>query len=272
MLLSIVLFMSAFSAIGAVDNFSLSLNFIEVGSPINHEYVELGMDVDATAGFDAAFDLFLPPPMGVGYHFVHDEPYPFDRLISDYRNTSDIGAIWRVGKHATSFGVNVVFGDTSAIFSEDSYAIYFKIIGVLDPEPERPFIDSTWQQLATMDTVNYNPTLEVLLFSVDIYIPVGIDETKASPGKIEIHAPRPNPFNACVKIPIFIKDCRVVSVQIVDLLGKRIRSIPNIYGPGEFEIIWDGRDDSGISMPGGIYLCRINSEDVISYEKVLLVK
>ena len=261
----------ALAAMGSVADFTLSLNFIEEGSPVLRETIELGMNSAATADFDSGLDLFLPPPMGVGYHFAHDTTEPFNRLVADYRNSSDIGAIWRVEKVGTSFGVNVVFGDTSAIFDEDSYTIYFKIIGILDPLPDRPFVDSSWLQLILQDTVNYNPTFEKVLFSVDSCTSVGIADDPR-PRKITVLAPRPNPFNSSVRIPIFVGDGQRVSAEIVDLLGRRVRSMPNIVGSGRFDLFWDGRDDRGRSVAGGIYLCRIDSEDDTFYEKVLLVK
>jgi flagellar hook assembly protein FlgD len=43
-------------------------------------------------------------------------------------------------------------------------------------------------------------------------------------------------------------------------------------GKGKQQVDWDGTDDSGISLPGGIYFIRVTSGDGISVKKVVLLK
>lgn len=50
------------------------------------------------------------------------------------------------------------------------------------------------------------------------------------------------------------------SLHVYDILGRRIASLREVpYGVGQHEAAWDGRDDEGRSVPGGVYFLRLSA-------------
>ncbi|NPV14543.1 hypothetical protein HPY86_06395 [candidate division WOR-3 bacterium] len=53
----------------------------------------------------------------------------------------------------------------------------------------------------------------------------------------------------------------VVRVAIYTATGKLIRTVEsNRRGPGTYQVQWDGRDNRGKTLPGGVYYCRFETE------------
>ena len=64
-----------------------------------------------------------------------------------------------------------------------------------------------------------------------------------------------------------------VNVDIVDLLGQRIKTLTSGYqNSGRSTIGWDATDDFGKIVPGGIYFYRLSVGDVVKTKKMLLLK
>lgn len=271
MAFALVISVSTVLPLDRVGGFSLILNLYEEGSTIVREGLTLGMDDSATSGFDPEFDALLPPPVGVGYHFYSDTTEPYNRLTSDFRNTAELGSIWYIDKMNYSFGANVLWNDSSAIFSEDSATVYFKVIGVFDSIPECPFFDSTWSTLFGIDTINYNPTLQRLVMSVDHYTPTRIRESL--PEDYTILPPRPNPFNSSVSIIVQTLEKQDISGRIFDILGNEISTMTSCPSIGGTQLLWNGKDLTEQASASGIYLMKVYSGkfDLATYE-IFLVK
>ncbi|NBU36453.1 MAG: hypothetical protein EBS35_07760, partial [Bacteroidetes bacterium] len=66
-----------------------------------------------------------------------------------------------------------------------------------------------------------------------------------------------------------------LTLKILDVNGKEVKNILNgnaVY-PGNYQIEWDGQNDSGQWLPGGIYMYQIHNEkDIISTGKIILVR
>jgi len=83
----------------------------------------------------------------------------------------------------------------------------------------------------------------------------------------------PNPFNRQTVIRYTVSEVGPVDVVIYDVLGKRIRTLAGGRHPaGVYEVIWDGTDDRGSPVPGGMYICRMTARNFCANKKVLLMK
>ncbi len=84
----------------------------------------------------------------------------------------------------------------------------------------------------------------------------------------------PNPFNPTTQISFNLNNDSRVSVEVVNLLGRRVRvladAVPMKAGSQQLE--WNGRDDSGQPVSSGIYFYRIFADDQAFSEKMVLVK
>ncbi|MBK7672624.1 MAG: VCBS repeat-containing protein [bacterium] len=83
----------------------------------------------------------------------------------------------------------------------------------------------------------------------------------------------PNPFNPSVEFAVGMSGAASLRVDIHDVAGRRVRQL--FEGPaaaGVFSLRWDGTDDQGARLPGGLYLVRAASGAEQLVGKVLLVK
>ncbi|RKZ32034.1 hypothetical protein DRQ33_06645 [bacterium] len=79
----------------------------------------------------------------------------------------------------------------------------------------------------------------------------------------------PNPFNSAVEIIADIAQGEA-NLSIYDLSGKIVRKY-SLSGRGTHFIVWNGKDEHDISVPSGIYLTRIHTDDEASSPKKLLL-
>ncbi|GEM_PF-1823580 len=133
------------------------------------EAINFGMDTDASDNFDVAFDEILPPPSpsASGYYFANSLATPYNRLATDVRNNCSLGSIWQVAAVDGDLTVNVTWNTSALIFSDTRVTIYYKILSIVDPQPDRPYSDDTWLVLNDETSVNYNSRTQTLWLSVD---------------------------------------------------------------------------------------------------------
>jgi hypothetical protein len=69
----------------------------------------------------------------------------------------------------------------------------------------------------------------------------------------------PNPFRGPTTIAFDIASPSVVRLVIYDVSGRNVQTIASgEYTSGRFRVDWDGRDDSGRSVAGGVYFYRLD--------------
>ncbi|MBN1996186.1 choice-of-anchor D domain-containing protein [candidate division KSB1 bacterium] len=83
----------------------------------------------------------------------------------------------------------------------------------------------------------------------------------------------PNPFNPETRIKFDVVRDGFVSINIYDITGKQVRTlVAEQKSPGSFTVVWDGRDDAGVPVAGGIYLCEMQAWDYRKIIKMVLAK
>tara|TARA_X000001036_G_scaffold93187_1_gene85694 strand:- start:17246 stop:17863 length:618 start_codon:yes stop_codon:yes gene_type:complete len=152
----------------------------------------------------------------------------------------------------------------------DEYAILFPAewndytLSVVDFYSERDGVDTLGQ-------------VEELDFNGVVYTVAGIlnaDDLPLLPSKIKMLPNYPNPFNPVTNIKFELPEETYVSIRVVDVLGRLVRSLINekrIAG-GYHHIKWDGLADSGTSASSGVYLIHFSSNNYNKYYKALLIK
>jgi hypothetical protein len=98
-------------------------------------------------------------------------------------------------------------------------------------------------------------------------------EPVSLPANFSIVKAYPNPFNSQVQIEINIsRDCHL-SADIIDILGRKIKSlISEDSGPQTLKLTWDGTDQSGSAASSGVYYCRITDGFNRECAKLTLLK
>ncbi len=109
------------------------------------------------------------------------------------------------------------------------------------------FVTSTIEQVENYDTQIITPTTQITNF--------------------------PNPFNPETTISFNIVNPARVKLDIFNIKGQKVTSLgEDFYSKGNHQVLWNAKDDSGKSLPSGIYYLKIisNQEDLI--HKMVLLK
>lgn len=83
----------------------------------------------------------------------------------------------------------------------------------------------------------------------------------------------PNPFRDNTAIRFGIKEAAPVQVDIYNLKGQHLRSLLDEgKSAGDYELLWDSKDDQGQSVAAGIYFYKIQAGTFSSRKKMILLK
>lgn len=131
-------------------------------------------------------------------------------------------------------------------------------------------------------SINYSVLSRYTAFLVvepgngDVLVSVDEDEV-ALPQTFTLLQNYPNPFNpeTTIKYSIALSDGSgsFVTLAIYNLLGERVRLlVEERKEPGEYTVVWDGRDDQGQVLPSGIYVYKFQVGNFVASRRMLLLK
>ncbi|MBN1352071.1 T9SS type A sorting domain-containing protein [candidate division KSB1 bacterium] len=82
----------------------------------------------------------------------------------------------------------------------------------------------------------------------------------------------PNPFNPATVIRYELPEAINVTIEIYNHLGQRIRTLVQREQPaGIHQCAWDGRNESGKTVPSGVYFYRLQSKVFSATKKMLFM-
>ncbi|MBN1482300.1 hypothetical protein EH223_08865 [candidate division KSB1 bacterium] len=128
--------------------------------------------------------------------------------------------------------------------------------------------------------IDADPADEVLvsidkdLYAFDVLPASAIDFfSSATPEQFTLLQNYPNPFNPTTNIEYAISKAGHVSLSIFDVLGRHIRTLEDSRKfPGHFQTAWDGTNERGIPVAGGLYFCRMQVDEYYGVIKMVLVR
>jgi len=86
-------------------------------------------------------------------------------------------------------------------------------------------------------------------------------------------AAHPNPFNPETSIAYELKEPADVKITIFNTQGQIVRQWSRGYQEsGQYKILWDGKSESGESVPSGTYIYKIQTDDQVFSGHMLLMK
>jgi len=93
------------------------------------------------------------------------------------------------------------------------------------------------------------------------------------PEQFDLKQNYPNPFNPSTKIVYSVPQRSTVKLVIYNTIGQRIRELLNItQDAGQYETMWNGRDESGREAPSGIYIVRFEADNFSKSIKIVKTK
>ncbi len=64
-----------------------------------------------------------------------------------------------------------------------------------------------------------------------------------------------------------------VELNIFNLRGQKIKTlVDELQTPGIYELVWDGRDSTGLIVASGIYVYQLITKSFVSCIKLALIK
>jgi hypothetical protein len=83
----------------------------------------------------------------------------------------------------------------------------------------------------------------------------------------------PNPFAGVVTIPLVTWKRESVRVDILDMNGRVVKTlVDKLLEPSAMDLKWNGTDDAGRLLPGGIYLCRMVNGDAVQTIRMAFIR
>jgi hypothetical protein len=84
---------------------------------------------------------------------------------------------------------------------------------------------------------------------------------------------RPNPFTPATWIHYAIQEPGAVELVIYDAGGRLVRQLSHTHdSPGSYRLRWNGKNDEGSTLPGGVYFYALHSRDQTLTNKMLLLR
>ncbi|MBN1479103.1 T9SS type A sorting domain-containing protein [candidate division KSB1 bacterium] len=88
-----------------------------------------------------------------------------------------------------------------------------------------------------------------------------------------LHQNYPNPFNPQTTIRFEVPNAAHVDIAVYNIQGVKVRSLLNEEkAPGIYNIIWEGKADSGEELTSGLYFIQMKSDDYSKTLKAHLIK
>ena len=102
---------------------------------------------------------------------------------------------------------------------------------------------------------------------------VASEENPSIPNKISISQNYPNPFNPETRFQYNIPVDGIVSIEVYDILGKKIKTLVNQWkSAGVHNEIWSGQNDNNQMVSSGVYFYQVKVGDEQITKKMILSK
>jgi flagellar hook assembly protein FlgD len=109
------------------------------------------------------------------------------------------------------------------------------------------------------------PSRELLRYVTSEDVKIDNDEYRRiiSESKIESFQNYPNPANPVTTISFTLQaaDPLLVKIRMYDIRGHLVKTVhDDLIQSGNYNLVWDGTNDKGASVPSGIYFCVLSTE------------
>jgi len=93
------------------------------------------------------------------------------------------------------------------------------------------------------------------------------------PRTLQLYPNYPNPFNPTTTLTFSVPEPSVLRLVILNSVGQQVREFEHhISAPGTYSQIWNGLDETGVSVMSGIYFARLESGKVSQTIRMLMLK
>ncbi len=106
-------------------------------------------------------------------------------------------------------------------------------------------------------------------YQIDL-ITSAVSESNSIAEKLELAYNYPNPFSSSTAIPYKLNKRSDITITIYNVLGREVRKFTfGTQRVGEYNVIWDGRDQLGTQAAKGVYFYKIQSHGESLVKKMI---
>jgi len=100
------------------------------------------------------------------------------------------------------------------------------------------------------------------------------DAVSLASGPFALSPGFPNPFSRTTRLLLSSARPGTAEVRVLDARGTQVRRLWHgaLQGGDRIPLVWDGRDDRGVSVVSGIYLVTSRMADIEQTRKILLLR
>lgn len=140
----------------------------------------------------------------------------------------------------------------------------------LSESGDRALPENCTIKTATLD--EYQARVREMEMQYTFYPEEQNQNTTPIPGNIVMHSNHPNPFNPSTTISFDLAQASMVSVDVYNIKGQKVRTLLNEYREnGTHSIVWNGKDRSNKSVASGLYFYKLTSgKDTVTHKMLLL--
>lgn len=134
---------------------------------------------------------------------------------------------------------------------------------------------NTFSVLVNQRDLDQNSMLLIMEFIKILrdYIPTSISTEQMVPSSFVLNQNYPNRFNPSTNISFTLQKADIVQLNIYNILGEKIRTLVNgEQSAGQHTFIWNGKNDSGISVASGTYIYHLKAGQISESKQMLLIR
>ncbi len=213
-------------------------------------------------------------PTGVNETYGEVQDYVFDLTpveLSSFEAKSRNGLVrleWRTQSETENMGFHVYRSDAE---NGDFERINHSLIPGAGTTSSVQYYDYEDAQVAPGKTYFYK--LADVDYKGRLTMHGPVSATVASPVDYVLEQNYPNPFNPETRINFRLKEPGFVTMSVYNMKGQEVRSlVAKSMGSGAHTVTWDGKDNSGIVLPTGTYIYKLQVNGFEVARKMEFVK
>lgn len=247
------------------DDFVIQLSASALGYRFLDRQNFIGIRSGATDGIDL-LDFYEAPPIGeyIKLSIMEDE----NCMAGSFKNPNEQGFVWdleAITSHPEVKKITVKIDQLNPL--PDGMNVY-----ILDKDAGRALSVAN-NRFNVSIKGRFSPRHLSLILGDESYAESNSDGISLMPHAFELYQNYPNPFNPETKISYRLREASHTKLEIFNVMGKRIRILVNSeQGAGLHTINWDGKDESGKILSGGVYFYRLWIDDFAKTRKLVLVR
>jgi hypothetical protein len=233
-----------------IDARTWSIDLVLWDSKRNQTSVTLGINPDATEGFDPQYDMALPPsPPGGGPILAFTRP-EWDlasgaHFSRDVMPQGDHDLTWNAIVKVTKPGTAKLIWDSSKWPDNADFQIYL-------PSENRVLVMSMRAE-SSVDLDLGTAALPIVIRTPNFAS--GVDDTPGLAYRVGVH---PNPFNPMTTVSFDLPKSGKAEIRLYSVRGELVSILGGEhFAAGSHQVIWQGKDQSGRNAPSGSYFAKL---------------